>query len=75
MDVTCPKGHTVEVADPDPDYQQTVGITTDGVDVVGVIEHDVLIVKCNAPVGEPTADGRARELCGDVFEVDLTSGG
>jgi hypothetical protein len=69
MEVTCPKGHKIEIMDP-AEYETIVAVDTSGTDLVGVIEvPETVSVKCNAGVGGKSADGRALELCGETFEA------
>lgn len=63
MKVTCPKGHEIEISDP-VEVEGVVGITTNGTELIGVIEHDVVTVVCGYPTGDKT-------LCGASFEVSV----
>lgn len=82
MNVTCPRGHSVEVAEPDRTAtEQIIGVTTglNGQQVTHYgynpptafdpdwgVERPGVIVKCNCP--DPTSD---TGLCGEAFFVEV----
>lgn len=75
MQVTCPEGHTIEIADP-PVGPVLVGVV-DGREVFGPYRHPLgedgrpaLVAKCNAMVVRNDADGNPGNVqCGAMFNA------